>query len=249
MRERLVRLRPWLAPAGGILILAALAPPLGGYAQRYEFVQALQFVIFAAAGPALLVLGAPARARWLPSRSPAAGQPAAGQPAVRRAAAGLLAFIVLVIAWRLPVSVNAVARHPALAVLELMTLVAAGSLIWRELTAASSSPARLTRPQRAALAALAMWTCWAVAYITGMAEVSPFPASATAVTGGMSFANDRQLAAAILWAVPALSFVPVIFTMVMTWLGEREDPDRELREASAAIGMPRPPRGWRTPAA
>jgi hypothetical protein len=57
VRNLLDRARPWLAVAGAALILAALLPSAGGYARRYAFVQAAQFVGFAAAGPALLVLG------------------------------------------------------------------------------------------------------------------------------------------------------------------------------------------------
>ena len=57
MRRLLDRARPWLAVAAAALILAALLPPAAGYARRYAFAGAVQFVVFAAAGPALLVLG------------------------------------------------------------------------------------------------------------------------------------------------------------------------------------------------
>ena len=53
------RIRPWLAMAGIVLILAALAAE--GLARRYVVAESAQFVVFAIAAPALIVLGAPWR--------------------------------------------------------------------------------------------------------------------------------------------------------------------------------------------
>ncbi|MDQ2874890.1 MAG: hypothetical protein M3Y33_08905, partial [Actinomycetota bacterium] len=51
----------WLALAAIVLVLAILVPPFGTYARRYAFAEALQFVVFAVAAPAALVLGVPWR--------------------------------------------------------------------------------------------------------------------------------------------------------------------------------------------
>ena len=56
----LVRLRPRLAVVAVVLILGMLLPA-ESYARQYAFVETLQFVIFAVAAPALLVLGGPWR--------------------------------------------------------------------------------------------------------------------------------------------------------------------------------------------
>ena len=48
---------------------------------------------------------------------------------------------------------------------------------------------------------------------------------------GLSAAADQQLAVAIMWAVPALCFPPVIYCMVITWLRDSEDPEEEFRKA------------------
>lgn len=64
------RARPWLAAVGAAFLLAALLPPAGDYARRYAVVEAIQFVVFAVASPALLVLGgADGSLRW-PARPP-----------------------------------------------------------------------------------------------------------------------------------------------------------------------------------
>ena len=72
--------------------------------------------------------------------------------------------------WRLPPVLDALARHPALILAELATLAPAGVGLWLELVNSRPLTPRLSRPQRAAIAALAMWSTWAMAYILGFAD-------------------------------------------------------------------------------
>jgi len=243
----LARARFWPGIAAVILITIMLLPPAAGYARQYAFVQALQFVTFAVAGPALLALGARQRIRS-PARPSGRGErrcrPGAG------AAITLTAFIAAAITWRLPATVNALARHPALAIAEMITLLAAGTGIWLELAGAPPGPGQLPRPARAAMAAAAMWTIWVIAYLTGMSGASWFAAYHHGAPGGLSAAADQQIAVAILWAVPALCFLPVLYVTVIAWLGASASPGGNEHPAasdSAPAGWPRPPRGWRSP--
>ena len=263
----LARVRPWLALAAVVLALGTLLPPAGSYARQYAFAGSLQFVIFAVAAPALLVLGAPWRFVALPRRRGrrrgsarlrglAGGPPQFRRPVAFRPAAVLVTFIALLIAWRLPATVTALARDPGLAVAEMVTLLAAGSGVWLELVKSPPLLPRLSRPQRAAMAALAMWAIWVLAYIIGMSSGTWFAAYGHAAGHGLSAAADQQLAVAIMWAVPALCFPPVIYSMLITWLRDSEDPEEELREAgegdSGSPGLsrwPRAPRGWPSPPA
>jgi cytochrome c oxidase assembly factor CtaG len=232
------RARRCLTPAGVLVGLAAALPPANTYARQYAFVQAVQFAIFAIAVPALLAIG-----------RPSGDSRAAGLPPSARAAVRLLPFLALVVAWRLPAVLDALARDSALALAEMVTLVVAGSGIWFELVSLPSARQALTRPRRAAVAAISMWTIWAIAYVTGM-SASALPASLR--PDALGAATDRQLAAGILWAFPAICFLPVIFTMLMTWLGERDGQGQELATVALPAGevhsgdvRPRPPRGWR----
>jgi cytochrome c oxidase assembly factor CtaG len=244
----LARARFWPSIAAVILIIIMLLPPVAGYARQYAFAQALQFVIFAVAGPALLVLSAPQRIR-LPGRP--LGQGGRPRPPGLRAAIALAVFIAVVITWRLPATVNALARHPALAAAEMITLLTAGTGIWLELTGAPPGPGQLPRPARAAMAAVAMWTIWVLAYLTGMSGASWFAAYHHAAPGGLSAAADQQIAVAILWAVPALCFLPVLYVTVIAWLGGSSTTPagtgHPAASGSAPDGWPRPPRGWRSP--
>jgi cytochrome c oxidase assembly factor CtaG len=162
----------------------------------------------------------------------------------------LLAFMGTLIAWRLPVSVNALVTLPGLAVLEMATLVGAGSALWLELVESPPLLPRLPRPLRAVFAAVAMWTIWILAYILGFSQVAFFTAYSHA---GLSSVADQEIATGIMWAVPALCFVPVVFVTAITWLRDTEDPDEGLRELVRAerpqprsARWPRPPRGWNT---
>ena len=245
MPTLLARARFWPGLAAVILIAGMLLPPAAGYARQYAFAQALQFVIFAVAGPALLVLAIPWRTH--PPRLPGAGRPRL--PAAR-AAIRLAAFIALVITWRLPVTVNALARHPALAALEMITLVAAGTGIWAELAGPRPAPGQPARPARAAMTAAAMWTIWVLAYLTGMSGTSWFAAYHHGAPGGLGAAADQQIAVAILWAVPALCFLPILFGTVIAWLGGGTSPAGNRHPAASVStpgSRPRPPRGWRSP--
>jgi cytochrome c oxidase assembly factor CtaG len=243
----LARARFWPGIAAVILITIMLLPPAAGYARQYAFAQALQFVIFAVVGPALLVLGIPQPVRspdWPTGRGRRPRRPGA------RAAIALTAFIAAVITWRLPATVNALARDPVLAAAEMITLLAAGTAIWLELTGVPPGPGQLPRPARAAVAAAAMWTIWVLAYLTGMSGVSWFAAYHHGAPGGLSAAADQQIAVAILWAVPALCFLPVLYVTVIAWLGGSTGPagnEHPAASGSTPAGWPRPPRGWRSP--
>ena len=219
------------------------------------FAESLQFAVFATVVPALLVLAAPWDLPFLrglsrrlgPGRGPAGQQRGSG---FVRAAVVLLVFMGTVIAWRLPVTVNALATRPGLAVAEMVTLVAAGCALWLELVESPPLQPRLPRLLRAAFAALAMWTIWILAYILGFSQVAWFPAYVH--PGGLSPVPDQETATGIMWAVSAVCFVPVVFVNALTWLKDSEDPDEELRaivraqpgSAKSGRWRPRPPRGW-----
>jgi len=170
--------RPWLAVVAVLLALLAVLPPAATYARQYAFVEALQFSVFAVLAPGLLILGTPRRYAASRRRT---GEPARRPvPPARAAAWRLVPFVALVIIWRLPAVLDALARYPVLAAAELVTLAGAGLGVW--LAIAGLSPATpLPRPQRAAMAAAAMWTIWIVAYVTGMSSLALTPRSAPAV--------------------------------------------------------------------
>jgi cytochrome c oxidase assembly factor CtaG len=254
--RRLELRRPWLALAGFALAAGVLLPPGGTAARHYAFAQAVQFGVLAVAAPALVVLGAPwrfASALTLARRGNVAGQIAnarSHQTKGGRAWLPLVAFIAAALAWRLPVAVDALVRYPALAVAEAVTLLTAGGALWLELVESPPLLPRISRPLRAAFAALAMWAIWASAYIMGFSHNAWFSAFAHPAGRGLSTIADQEIAVALLWAIPGLCFAPVVYASLIRWLRDSSDPDDELRriaDGHAGARLPRPPRGWGLP--
>jgi cytochrome c oxidase assembly factor CtaG len=242
MRDRLQA----LALVGVVGTLAVLLPPVGIAARHYVFAQALQFAVLATLTPALIVLGAPWRGT--PWRRLATAR--SHRPSTRRAWSTLIGFIAIAVAWRLPIAVNALVRYPALTIVEAGSLILAGCALWLELVESPPFLPRIGRPLRAAFAALPMWVIWASAYIMAFSHTVWFTAFAHRSGHGLGVAADQQIAAGLLWAIPGLCFVPVVYVSLITWLRDTSDPDHELGRVSAvsepaAPSAPRPPRGWR----
>ena len=246
------RLRSWLAPAGVVLMLGVLVPPGGSAARHYVFAQAVQFLVLAVVVPALVVLGAP----WRISGALAdrLAMTRSHRPSGGRTWAVMVGFVAVALAWRLPVAVNALVRYPVLTVAEAVTLVGSGCALWLELVESPPLVPRISRPQRAAFAALPMWAMWASAYIMGFSGTAWFTALAHPSGHGLGTVADQEIAAGLLWVIPGLFFVPVVYVALMTWLRDSADPDDELRavaggRAESQAAGPRPPRGWRLPSA
>jgi cytochrome c oxidase assembly factor CtaG len=260
LRERILRLRPWLALTGLILAAVVLLPPVGTAARQYVFAQAVQFAVLAIVVPALVVLGAPWRllAALLGTNGTSIAHRLLIARSHRLSRARpwivLVTFIGVALAWRLPAAVNALVSFPVLAAAEAVTLVGTGCALWLELVESPPLLPRGARPQRAVFAALPMWALWASAYIMGFSGTAWFSSLAHPPGSGLSTVADQEIAAGLLWAIPGLYFVPIVYACLIRWLRDSAEPDDELRAvtaqaspAQASPGLPRPPRGWRLP--
>ena len=218
----------WPAVAGLVLVfLAAVLPELT--AGRYLYVETIQFTAYAIVIPALVVLGAP----WTPrfARLP-----------LRGAVAVAAVYIGVCLAWRLPPALDALARHPVLQVPEFVTLLMAGLTLWLQLVGSPSSPARLTRPQRAAVALIPMWSVWVIAYVLGFADHAVV--SGYDVSGTLGAVTDQEITAILTWAISGACFVPVIAVTMLTWLRDSGTPGLAADgERPPALGLP-VVRGW-----
>jgi cytochrome c oxidase assembly factor CtaG len=228
------------------LLIACLVPPLATSARRYEFAEALQFALLAIVVPALLVLGMPWRLVGLAApRSPEdegiMTAPASSLLPIDRLALGRrhhpeamrsVAFVALFLAgavgWRIPPTVDALARHPWLAGVEAATLLAVGAGLWLELVESPPLVPRLSRPHRVALAAVCMWTIWVLAYLVGLSHVSWYQAYGHHPGVGLSLSADQQLTTGTMWFISGCAFIPVVFWNLIRWLQSEEDPDEEL---------------------
>ena len=240
----MARVRPWLAAAGAALIVAGLA--VEGLARRYVVAESAQFVVFAMVAPALIVLGAPWRLLRLSAPLDRLAAARRRQASFVRAGAFLVVFIAVTVAWRVPPVMDALASHPVLVVAELLTLLTAGIGLWLELVSSPPLSPRLPNPHRAAVAALAMWSTWAVAYVLGLSNHPVFHGYDPA-GGALSAVADQQITVALVWAVSAFCFVPVVFVAMLTWLSAADNPDEELQRLARDERQHPVVRGWGRP--
>lgn len=218
----------WPAVAAAVvLLLAAGLPEM--VAGRYLFVETIQFAAFAMVIPALAVLGTP----WAPrfARLP-----------LRGAAAVAVVFIGVCLAWRLPPVLDALARHRVLRVPELLTLLLAGCALWLQLVGSPSSEVRLTRPQRAAVAAIPMWSVWAIAYVLGFANHAVV--GGYDVSGSLGVVTDQEITAIVTWAMSAACFIPVIAVTMLSWLHDSSGPGLVVAEEQRPAPGTLVVRGW-----
>jgi cytochrome c oxidase assembly factor CtaG len=234
--------RHTLFALGLLLVVLALVPPVSTQAHRYVYAEAIQFSLLAVAAPCLLVLGAPWA--WLrlsvgrpapelppPAEAKAADRLAEGRRRHRhfvRSLPWLVAYMVAVVGWRTVSAVDGLRSHPWLLAVEALTLLATGGCLWAELVDSPPLRARQAPPARIALAALAMWTIWISAYLVGLAHGSVYRTYPHVAGAGLSAAADQEVATFVLWFVPAVAFVPLIFANLVSWLSTDEDPDREM---------------------
>ena len=266
-----VAMPAWVRPAalsgGLVLLIAALVPPLSSQARRYEYVEALQFVLFALVVPALLVVGAPWRVLGLAKPGPVGGGNDQVVPPedrglidrlgdARRRHLGFgrsLCFagveMAVVVAWRLPPAVDALAHHAWLAPLEGACLLFCGMGLWLELVSSPPLTPRSPGPRRLLLAAFVMWTVWISAYLVGLSQTSVYRAYRHVPGAGLGLVADQEIATFVLWFGAAAAFVPVIFAALITWLRTEDDPDEGLhrlvrdarRRAFAPLAETEPP--------
>ncbi|HEV2377371.1 MAG TPA: cytochrome c oxidase assembly protein [Streptosporangiaceae bacterium] len=235
--------RRWLAFAGLVLVVVCLVPPVATLARRYVFAESVQFVVFAMAAPALVVLGAPWRALRV-------ADPLLRYDAwlVRRNAAmipwsSLVVYIAICTAWRTQGLLDALATSPWLVYLEAAIVLLAGGLLWVQLVDSPPLTPHTTKPQRAVIAAVAMWWNWAVAYALGFAIHAEFHAY-DHVGRLLGPVADQEVTVGLVWAVAGVCFVPVVFVALFSWLNDDGGPDEELARASHVIGARSAVRGW-----
>jgi len=243
--------RVWLALGAVVLLVLGLAPPLTTWARHYEFVEALQFSVFAMVVPALRRVARPGgscawRARRHRGRS-GHGPPGGGAPAPPefvRAFIPWLLFVAAIVAWRTPAAVDGVTRHFWLLVAE-----AASSPSSASCSGSNSSSHPRSFPGRRGHGACASSVLdvgrVGLAYTEAMSNTSWYSTFHHSAGHGLGASADHQVSTIVIWLVAAAAFMPVIFWNLYFWLRNDEDPDDELfrlmkEERRRAWQVPRP---------
>lgn len=223
------RLELWreaaLCQAGLLIILLALVSPLGYFSSVYIWVRAVQELLLAFLGPGLIVVGAPWDAfRRLRHRDGALG-PVAAPRLLAYPVTTVVAFNVIWVGWQFPALFDATRADAGLALLEHLSYLAAGLLMWLALI--GSRPLTPAAPPLRRAAMLVGTVC--VGTVLGMVLVFGAGAMYTAYGGAahhiMTVLDDQQLAGAVLWMGMLPPMILAGVAILMRWLSEEESAD------------------------
>ena len=213
--------------AAALLLVLVLAPPLAMAARRYDWAEALQFIVLALVAPGVFVAGAPWDRVRLARAATALAAARRRHPERLRSMVLVGAALACMVAWRLPAAVDRLHSGGWPLAVEVVSLSLAGTVLWLECVTSPPLVPRSTRPVRIALCALSMWTIWVLAYLVAMSDADWYRAY-DHVAGGLRPAVDQQIAAGVLWGIAGACFIPLIFWNLLQWLRSEEDPDEEL---------------------
>lgn len=220
--------------AAVVALVLVFVPPLLSYGHRYEFVETLQYDLAGFALPALFVLSWPfrllkgSRGAKLAAWALRLSERRRRHPETWRTFGFAAVDIALLVAWRTPALMNALERHRWLLVVQVVSLFVAGVALWVELVACPPLEPRLSPPRPGVVAAVTMWSVWITAYAVGLSDASWYVAFHHPA-GGLGTSADQELSTGAMWFGAAAGFVPVVFSQIMAWLRNGEDPDAELR--------------------
>jgi cytochrome c oxidase assembly factor CtaG len=211
-----------------VLVVAAVIPPIGVAARRYDWAEALQFMLLMLVCPGLFVAGAPWSRIGLAPSAASLAESRRRHPELIRAVVIVGLALSCAVAWRTPAAVDSLHALSWPLAVEVVSLTLSGTALWLELISSPPLAPRSTRPVRIALCALSMWTIWLLAYMVAMSPNPWYRSYQHTAHHGLSLSADQQLAAGVLWAGAAGCFVPIIFWNLLQWLRSEENPDEEL---------------------
>jgi cytochrome c oxidase assembly factor CtaG len=206
-----------------------VVPPLSSSVHRYDWAEALQFMVLALVAPGLVVAGAPWQVLGL---GPAVEKLAAARQRRHeraRTVAVAVPALACMVGWRTPAAVNALRAGGWLLALEAVSLGISGAALWLECISSGALVPRGPRPQWIAVAAVSMWTIWVLAYLLAMSGAGWYRSYLHVPGHGISLAIDQQAASGLMWAIATACFAPLIFWHLVQWLHGDEDADHELR--------------------
>lgn len=229
-----------------VVVVVAVTPPFSTDARRYVFVEAIQFALVALAMPALVALSTPFSsviARWDEARLVRVLSRREQIRQTRKGFFRLLAllspYVVAIVFWRIPTSVDALAKTPSLIVAEIATFVVVGIAFWVELVREPPLPPIVSAGQLVVPPTLAMWMIWILAFAVGFSHAVWFP-SVHSHRPGLSVVADQELSSGLLWVASAATFLPVIFTNLMRFLRGDDEVQDEVNEIVARQAPPSP---------
>lgn len=218
---------------GLAVIVLALVSPMGYLSDVYLWVRAVQELLVAVTGPALIVLGAPwaalrvapGRVGWLLSRPTLA----------------VIAANVVWLGWQLPALYDAVHGSAAIALAEHVSYIAAGLLFWLQLISSRPLSQRTAPMRRFALLVGTLAASTVLGMVLVFGHGVDYPVYANSAHHLTSVLYDQQLSGAVLWMGMLGPMIAAGVALLLEWFSNEES--AELSAGLDRLLTPRP-HGW-----
>ncbi|MBO0770688.1 MAG: cytochrome c oxidase assembly protein [Actinobacteria bacterium] len=217
--------------AGLLLVVVALAAPVGYWARHYMWVRSVQDLLLAVVVPSLIVLGAPweALARGIGQRLPPRPDRDYQSPAwLSWPVAVTVAFNVAWWAWHVPALYDAALRHPAVYAAQTVIYLGVGIAFWLQLIGSGPVTPRFPPLPRVMLITGTMASGTVLAMMLAFGSGLLYPAYLPAGRRPGSVLWDQNLAGAVLWLLALPPLIITAVALLIRWLNE------ENRQALAA---------------
>jgi putative membrane protein len=234
-RSRTARLRACAFYAGLAVTVVALEGPIDDYAPRLLWVHMLQHVLLLTVAAPLLALGAPWMSIWRPLllgvrrsvaksvvRSPALAPLRWLGRLLRRPWPAWIACSGNLVLWHVPAAYDLTLRVEAVHVLEHVSFVMFGVLLWVNVFDSPPLRARLSLSTRVYYVLAFDVVCWLLSLVLAFAAHPLYPAYANLVhrPGGISALADQQIAAGVMLGPGSLAATLYVFIGLFRWLGQ-----------------------------
>jgi cytochrome c oxidase assembly factor CtaG len=254
-RSSRARMRARCFYAGLLTVLVALLGPIDSLSQQLFWVHMLQHVLLLTVAAPLIVIGAPWMSVWRPLplelRRNVAGTVARSRllaplrlvgRTLGRPLGAWLAFNVNLVLWHLPPAYDLTLRSPGVHVLEHISFLLFGILLWAQVLDSPPLRARLSSAPRVYYMTAALVVGWLLSLVLAFAPTPLYPAYADLAhrPGGISALTDQQLAAGMMLGPGSLTMSLFVFVGLYRWLGQDEAVERGRRRTTT-VGAPGAP--------
>ncbi len=222
--------------------VVALKGPIDSLAPRLLWVHMLQHVLLIAFAAPLIVLAAPWMSIWRPlplglrralagtvARSAVLAPLRALARVLGRPAPAWIAFNADLLFWHVPFAYDLTLRSEPVHVLEHVTFLLFGVLLWAQLIDSPPLRAPLSSIARVYCCASSMVPGWLLSLVLAFAAHPLYPAYARVIDRpeGISALSDQQIAGGVMLGLGSLAGTVYVFLGLHRWLGE----DGERRPA------------------
>jgi len=230
------RSQPWLFGLSMVTLVAALLSPLDYISDQYLFsAHMVQHLLLATVWPPLLLLALPERLAVSAFKLPLAGA------ALRRLTHPVVAFVIFnadISIWHLPPWYDLTLTNEGVHILEHLTFMAAGILVWWPVLSPSRAQ-RLSYPgQLLYLFANLFPTMGLGIFFSFFQHPLYAPYVAAPRLWGMSALTDQQLGGLVMWMPGNIPYAAAMAFILVDWL-DKGDP-KVLTVAPTAARAPEP---------